>query len=124
MFIDFVCKIETGDTTVMFDGYFDTTMSTNLFDNTFDYPATRNSIGFHMNVNDGDINEPPLLEELEIYPREIWDKAMFMVNPFAEEFAVGRFLIDADLSGPLFFVFLFGTLLFLAGKGFIFGNAL
>lgn len=127
-----------GDTTVMFDGYYEyfdgnynDTAGTQLFDvndNTFDYTTTsksksRYSVGFHMNANVDDTNEPPLLEELEIYPEQILEKALIMINPFgSDEFAMGRFLIDVDLSGPLFFCFLFGSFLFLAGKVFIFGH--
>lgn len=127
----------------MFDGFYeyfdgnydDTTMSmrnnTQSFDtnyNTFEYTAaskskSRYSVGFHMNVNVGDADEPPLLEELEIYPEQIIEKALIMINPFVcTEFAMGRFLVDADLSGPLFFCFLFGSFLFLAGKVLIFGH--
>lgn len=138
-------KIETnhgnigGDTTVMFDGcyeYFNgfdndsMRNNTHIFDatdnNTFNYTSKskpRNSVGFRFSVNAGEANEPPLLKELEIYPEQILEKALIMVNPFAsDEFAMGRFLIDTDLSGPLFFCFLFGSFLFLAGKVFIFGH--
>lgn len=132
-----------GDTTVMFDGcyeyfngnYNDTSMLmqnhthfTDAHDNTFEYTAaskakSRYSVGFNMNVNVGEADEPPLLEELEIYPEQIIEKALIMINPFgSDEFAMGRFLVDADLSGPLFFCFLFGSFLFLAGKVLIFGH--
>lgn len=133
-------KIETNqgnvsDTTVMFDGcyeYFNRHGNdTQCFDtdvNTFYSMVTsksksRYSVGFHFNVNDGERNEPSLLEELEIYPEQILEKALIMINPFGgDEFAMGRFLIDTDLSGPLFFCFLFGSFLFLAGKVFIFSH--
>lgn len=67
--------------------------------------------------------ETPLLEELEIYPDQIQQKAVTMVNPFAsDELAFEQFLVNIDLSGPVFFCFLFGFCLFLAGKVFIFSH--
>lgn len=67
--------------------------------------------------------EPPLLEELEIYPKQIQEKAMTMLNPFfTNELANEKFLADCDLFGPIFFCFLFGSCLFLAGKVFIFSH--
>lgn len=67
--------------------------------------------------------ETPLLEELEIYPDQIQQKAVTIVNPFAsDELAFEQFLADMDLSGPIFFCFLFGSCLFLAGKVFIFSH--
>lgn len=68
-------------------------------------------------------NEPPLLEELEINPDHIQEKAITIFNPFASnELAFEQFLGDIDLYGPLFFCFLFGACLFLAGKVFIFSH--
>lgn len=67
-------------------------------------------------------NEPPLLEELEIYPGQILAKALAVSFPWksishdAEQ--------DADLAGPFFFCILLGTSLLLQGKihfGYIFG---
>lgn len=79
------------------------------------------NVGFRLNVNEE--NEVPLLEELEIDPKQIFEKALTMINPFVgDEFSMGRFLIDPDLSGPLFFCFCFGSFLFLAGKVFIFSH--
>lgn len=67
--------------------------------------------------------EPPLLDELEIYPEQIQEKAIMIANPFAcNELAFETFLADIDLSGPLFFCFIFGACLFLAGKVFIFSH--
>lgn len=67
--------------------------------------------------------EPPLLEELEIYPEKIQEKAMTMLIPFVtNELANEKFLADCDLFGPIFFCFLFGSCLFLAGKVFIFSH--
>lgn len=67
--------------------------------------------------------EPPLLEELEIYPEQIREKALMMMNPFTrDQLTNEQFLADIDLSGPMFFCFLFGSFLFLAGKVFIFSH--
>ncbi|XP_031636569.1 protein YIPF5-like [Contarinia nasturtii] len=74
-------------------------------------------------VDNIELNEPPLLEELEIYPGQIKEKAMIFMNPFlSNQLANEHFLIDTDLFGPIFFCFLFGACLFLAGKVFIFSH--
>lgn len=141
-------KLETnqstaGDATMTFDGWYDfmdgqfddatismrtSTRGFDVNENAFDSAATsklksRYSIGLYSNAGVEEANEPPLLQELEIYPEQILEKALIMINPFAsDEFAMGRFLVDSDLSGPLFFCFLFGAFLFLAGKVFIFSH--
>lgn len=104
------------------------TQCMDTYENAFDSAATsklklRYSVGSYINANTDEENERPLLEELEIYPEEILEKAYIMLNPFmSDEFAMGRFLIDTDLSGPLLFCFLFGSFLFLAGKYLIFSH--
>lgn len=99
-------------------------------DNQFFYPS-RPSLSPSRNVTfqlstiseEDEDDEPPLLEELEIYPEQIREKAMLMLNPFArDQLANEQFLADTDLSGPMFFCFLFGACLFLAGKVFIFSH--
>ncbi|XP_055304635.1 protein YIPF5 homolog [Sitodiplosis mosellana] len=99
-------------------------------DNQFFYPS-RLSLSPQRNVTfqlstiseEEEDDEPPLLEELEIYPELIREKAMLMMNPFArDQLANEKFLADTDLSGPMFFCFLFGACLFLAGKVFIFSH--
>lgn len=128
--------IDIGDKTMMFDGCNeysngypnDTAISMRnstpyLDANENNTSKSRYSIGLRSNPKVDATNEPPLLEELEIYPEQILEKALIMMNPFGcDEFALGRFLIDTDLSGPLFFCFLFGSFLFLAGKVFIFSH--
>lgn len=74
-------------------------------------------------ISEEEEDEPPLLEELEIYPEQIMEKAMTIINPFKiGQYAIELFLADIDLSGPLFFCFLFGACLFLAGKVYIFSH--
>lgn len=75
-------------------------------------------------ISEEEEHEPSLLEELEIYPEQIKVKAMMMLNPFTKnnQLADEQFLTDTDLSGPMFFCFLFGACLFLAGKVFIFSH--
>ncbi|KAK6929077.1 hypothetical protein RJ641_005282 [Dillenia turbinata] len=58
-------------------------------------------------------DEPPLLEELGINPRQIRDKTLAMVNPFRVNSSLHE---EADLSGPFLFVVLFGLFQLLAGK--------
>lgn len=98
-------------------------------ENQFLYP-TRLSISPQCNatfqlstISEEEEDEPPLLEELEIYPEKIKEKAIMMMNPFAlNQLANERFMADVDLSGPIFFCFIFGACLFLAGKVFIFSH--
>lgn len=74
-------------------------------------------------INEEDEHEPPLLEELGIYPEQIKQNALTMINPFASNrLAIETFLANIDLSGPIFCCFLFGACLFLAGKVFIFSH--
>lgn len=74
-------------------------------------------------IENNEIDEPSLLEELEIYPEQIKEKAMIFMNPFlTNQLANEHFLADTDLFGPIFFCFLFGACLFLAGKVFIFSH--
>lgn len=66
-------------------------------------------IGIGSNFED----EPPLLEELGINTKQIWNKTVsilvpFRVNPNLHE--------DADLSGPFLFIMAFGLFQLLAGK--------
>uniref|UniRef100_A0A0A9YBZ2 Protein YIPF5 n=1 Tax=Lygus hesperus TaxID=30085 RepID=A0A0A9YBZ2_LYGHE len=53
-------------------------------------------------------NEPPLLEELEIYPDLIYKKIKSVLDPFCMNPPVG----DHDLGGPLIFCLLFGITTF------------
>jgi len=66
--------------------------------------------------------ELPLLEELEIYPYEIMQKALTVLIP--NKSIVYNQLTDSDLTGPLLFSFLLGLCLLLRGKvhfGYVFG---
>ncbi|XP_063901902.1 protein YIPF5-like [Zophobas morio] len=77
---------------------------------------TRNAINY------SETYEPPLLEELEIYPDQIKRKALVVINPFV---TVDAHLMDtADVAGPLFFILAYGAFLLLSGKlhfGYIYG---
>ncbi|KAH7927136.1 Yip1-domain-containing protein [Leucogyrophana mollusca] len=69
--------------------------------------------------------EPPLLEELGINLSHIRAKSMTVLNPLRR--VDEHIMDDADLAGPLLFVFCFGTLLLLSGKpqfGYIYGFGL
>lgn len=94
-------------------------------DNKLNYTTSKSVRNFECQFDDSatEDKEPPLLDELEIYPEQIAKKAITMINPFAsDEYAIEQFLVDIDLSGPILFCFLFGLCLFLAGKVFIFSN--
>jgi len=62
-------------------------------------------------------NEPPLLEELGIYPEHIIQKTLSVLNPFRPSHRLKQeAAADADLAGPLVFCLAFGSLLLLTGK--------
>lgn len=93
------------------------------FNQTFDaYPD-------HCYVTDDQfIDEPPLLNELEIYPDRIIDKSLAVLNPFhALELAENpAFLFEqTDLAGPILFCITLAVSLFLSGSkahfGYIYG---
>ncbi|KAG9158615.1 hypothetical protein Leryth_019214 [Lithospermum erythrorhizon] len=58
-------------------------------------------------------DEPPLLEELGINTKQIYQKTMSIINPFRVKPDLHE---DADLSGPFLFVIAFGLFQLLAGK--------
>ncbi|CAO1636586.1 unnamed protein product [Jaminaea pallidilutea] len=76
-------------------------------------------------------DEPSLMEELEVNLPHIWQKSTTVLNPLhrysANHQRDAHMMDDTDLAGPLLFCFVFGALLFLAGKshfGYIYGVAL
>lgn len=75
----------------------------------------------------GEYDEPPLLEELEIYPERILMKTLAVLNPFHSHGLVddAEYLIkDTDLAGPFAFCLVLAVCLFLSGKanfGYIYG---
>ncbi|KAL0072418.1 Protein yipf5 [Marasmius tenuissimus] len=69
--------------------------------------------------------EPPLLEELGINFGHIRIKSMTVLNPLSS--VDERIMDDADLAGPILFVFCFATSLLFSGKpnfGYIYGVGL
>lgn len=72
-----------------------------------------------------EFDEPPLLEELEIYPDRILEKIIAVLNPLRGHSLAddAEYLTkDSDLVGPIFFCLLLAATLFLAGKsGYIYG---
>jgi hypothetical protein len=69
--------------------------------------------------------EPPLLEELGINFSHIQAKSMTVLNPLSH--VDEHIMDDADLAGPAFYCFCFGTCLLLSGKSnfnYIYGVAL
>lgn len=80
------------------------------------------------NSNHIDENEPPLLDELEIYPERILRKTVFILNPFHVDVAFDQsidLIHEPDLAGPIAFCLLFGVCLFVTGSkvhfGYIYG---
>lgn len=70
-------------------------------------------------------DEPPLLEELEIYPERIMQKSIAILNPFHREGDTDQLFRETDLAGPIIFCLMFGICLFLSGSkvhfGYIYG---
>ncbi|KAL3649679.1 hypothetical protein CASFOL_006082 [Castilleja foliolosa] len=58
-------------------------------------------------------DEPPLLEELGINTKQIYQKTLSIINPFRINYQLHE---DADLSGPFLFLMAFGLFQLLAGK--------
>ncbi|KAL8242111.1 hypothetical protein R6Q59_012413 [Mikania micrantha] len=58
-------------------------------------------------------DELPLLEELGINTKQIWNKTASILNPFRVKADLHE---DADLSGPFLFLMAFGLFQLLAGK--------
>ncbi|KAK4353643.1 hypothetical protein RND71_025837 [Anisodus tanguticus] len=58
-------------------------------------------------------NEPPLLEELGINTKQIYQKTLSILNPFIIKPDLHE---DGDLSGPFIFLMAFGLFQLLAGK--------
>lgn len=76
-------------------------------------------------------DEPPLLEELEIYPERIVQKSLAILNPFhAGNLSndTNYLFNDTDLAGPIIFCLMFGICLFVSGSkvhfGYIYGLSL
>ncbi|KAH1012511.1 hypothetical protein HUJ05_011657 [Dendroctonus ponderosae] len=86
------------------------------FYNPNDYDTSRDT--------DEEFVEPPLLEELEIFPDRILEKVLAVLNPLRGHSLAddAEYLTkDADLAGPVFFCLALAMLLLLAGKSQSFG---
>uniref|UniRef100_A0A1L8DUQ8 Putative rab gtpase n=1 Tax=Nyssomyia neivai TaxID=330878 RepID=A0A1L8DUQ8_9DIPT len=71
-----------------------------------------------------EFDEPPLLEELEIYPERIWEKSLVVLNPFHARGLTDNaeyFFKETDLAGPIAFCISLAACLFVSGKGAHFG---
>lgn len=79
-------------------------------------------------ASDSEFDEPPLLEELEIYPDRIMEKVFAVLNPFHSHSLAddAEFLAkDSDLAGPITFCLALAVCLFVSGNkahfGYIYG---
>lgn len=79
----------------------------------FSTPQFSNNIGIGSGSGTGFEDEPPLLEELGINTKQIWNKTISILNPFRVKPDLHE---DADLSGPFLFLMAFGLFQLLAGK--------
>lgn len=75
-----------------------------------------------------DFDEPPLLDELEIYPDRILEKTLAVLNPFHGQSKAddANFLLrDTDIAGPIAFCLALAICLFLSGNkahfGYVYG---
>ncbi|XP_023934877.2 protein YIPF5 [Bicyclus anynana] len=75
-----------------------------------------------------DFDEPPLLDELEIYPDRILEKTLAVLNPFHGQSKAddANFLLrDTDIAGPIAFCLALAVCLFLSGNkahfGYVYG---
>lgn len=80
------------------------------------------------NAPDADFDEPPLMEELEIYPDRIAEKTLAVLNPFRSYSLAddAEFLSkESDLAGPIAFTLALAICLFISGNkapfGYIYG---
>ena len=101
------------------DGYYSPNPSQfapNIFTPTFDpQPET-----FKDHPGNGFEDEPPLLEELEIYPTRIIEKSLAVLNPFHTKGLAddAEYLFrDTDLAGPIAFYLALAFCLFLSDTG-------
>lgn len=80
---------------------------------------------------DSEFDEPPLLDELEIYPDRILKKTLAVLNPFHSQSVVddaSYLLRDTDIAGPIAFCLTLAIFLFLSGNkahfGYVYGLSL
>lgn len=67
-------------------------------------------------------DEPPLLDELEIYPERIIEKSMAVLNPFhTAELSPAYLFEQTDLAGPILFCLTMAVALFVSGSSAHFG---
>ncbi|KAA8539145.1 hypothetical protein F0562_025837 [Nyssa sinensis] len=69
--------------------------------------------GNNVGIGTGFEDEAPLLEELGINTKQIWNKTVSILNPFKVKIDLHE---DADLSGPFLFLMAFGLFQLLVGK--------
>ena len=81
--------------------------------------SSASSFGYDPSYDD----EPPLLEELGVDFADIWSKTKLVLKPSMSE--IDESLVEeADLAGPIVFVFTLGGMLMLHGKlhfGYVYG---
>ncbi|CAG9787229.1 unnamed protein product [Diatraea saccharalis] len=80
------------------------------------------------NIEANEFDEPPLLDELEIYPDRILEKTLAVLNPFHGQSKAddANFLLrDTDIAGPIAFCLALAVCLFLSGNkahfGYVYG---
>ncbi|XP_061337342.1 uncharacterized protein LOC133284357 [Gastrolobium bilobum] len=89
-------------------------MSFDIGSATTSFPAPQFGSGSSSKSISNFDDEPPLLEELGINTKQIWNKTTSILNPF--RVAKPNLHEEADLSGPVLLVMAFGLFQLLAGK--------
>lgn len=92
--------------------------------NTQNFPTIFTPTETFSNQETSEFDEPPLLEELEIYPDRILEKTLAVLNPFHGKGLVddADFLTqDTDLAGPITFCLALAVCLFVSGSSTPFG---
>uniref|UniRef100_A0A6B2EEY4 Putative rab gtpase-interacting factor golgi membrane protein n=1 Tax=Phlebotomus kandelakii TaxID=1109342 RepID=A0A6B2EEY4_9DIPT len=88
-------------------------------------PEPMDNLGFGQgSTSTNEFDEPPLLEELEIFPERIWEKSLVVLNPFHARgltTSAEYFFKETDLAGPIAFCLTLAACLFVSGKGAHFG---
>ncbi|XP_059610051.1 protein YIPF5 [Phlebotomus argentipes] len=89
-------------------------------------PEPLDALGFggQGSTSTNEFDEPPLLEELEIFPERIWEKSLVVLNPFHAgglTTSAEYFFKETDLAGPITFCLTLAACLFVSGKGAHFG---
>jgi len=108
--------------------YYDQNAPPGQFQQPYAQIFTPSTTDFGSEQTNNEFDEPPLLEELEIYPDRIMEKTLAVLNPFRSYGLAdnAEFLAkETDLAGPVAFCLVLACCLFVSGNkapfGYIYG---